>query len=115
MKKHMITMGLTLLISSNVVANEALTEQDLMNHYVAELESEVGQLVDLYDVDAVFTAARNHQQYLLLCGNKLATEKCDQAKQDLSKLENALTVHMKFQDDLAAMWDVKNRLKKTDK
>lgn len=90
MKKLVITMGLTLLASSNVAAAiETLSEQDLMNHYVAELEAKIiGQAIDLYDGDAVSEAVRKHQLYLMLCSNKIATGKCDQAKEDLSKLNN---------------------------
>lgn len=116
MKKLIITMSLTVLASSNVIAIETFSEDDLMNHYVAELESNViGQPVDLYDGDAVHTAVKKHQQYLMLCSHKFASNKCEQAAQGLSELDNALTAHFKFQNDLSEMWSIKESLSTSSK
>ncbi len=111
MKNLMITVGLTLFASSTLSANEALTEQDLMNHYVAELESKViGQSFELYDIDAVFSAVKKHQQYLMLCSHKFASNKCKKAALDLKVLDDTLTTHFKFQNDLSEMWRIKESL-----
>ncbi|EHV9861453.1 hypothetical protein LFR94_004546 [Vibrio vulnificus] len=108
MKKLIITMGCMLAASSVSAAGEVITERDLMKHYIAELESEyIGQTVDLYDGDAVLKAVRKHQQYLMLCSHKFASNKCEQAVQGLSELDNALTAHFKFQNDLSEMWNIK--------
>lgn len=111
MKKLMITTLLSLFASSVSASGEVITERDLMKNYIVELESEyIGQTVDLYDGDAVLKAVKKHQQYLMLCTNKLASNKCEQAAQVLSELDNALTAHFKFQKDLSEMWGIKESL-----
>lgn len=111
MKKLMITTLLSLFASCVSASGEIITERDLMKNYIAELESEyIGQTVDLYDGDAVLKAVKKHQQYLMLCNHKFASNKCEQAAQELSELDNALTAHFKFQKDLSEMWDIKESL-----
>lgn len=111
MKKSIITATLLMAASSVSVAGEVITERDLMKHYIAELESEyIGQTVDLYDGDAVLKAAKKHQQYLMLCNHKFALNKCEQAALELSELDNALTAHFKFQNNLSEMWAIKESL-----
>ncbi|MDT9658424.1 hypothetical protein [Vibrio vulnificus] len=111
MKKLMITTVISLFASSVSASSEVITEHDLMKHYVAELESEyIGQPVDLYDGGAVYTAVKRHQQYLMLCNHKFASNKCEQAAQELLELDNALTAHFKFQSDLSEMWVIKESL-----
>lgn len=109
--KLMIAATLLMTASSVSASGEVITERDLMKHYVAELESEyIGQPVDLYDGDAVHTALKKHQLYLMLCSHKFASNKCEQAAQELSELDNAQTAHFKFQNDLAEMRGIRMEL-----
>lgn len=114
MKKLMATTVLTLTASSVSASGEVITARDLMKHYVAELESEyIGKPVDLYDSGAVHTAVKRHQHYVMLCNYKFASNKCEQASQELLELDNALTAHSKFQrfqSDLSEMWIIKEYL-----
>ncbi|NOI32033.1 hypothetical protein [Vibrio coralliilyticus] len=104
MKIFKLLVGLTLITSGNVVASEALTEQDLMSHYVADLESKViGKPVDLYNINAVFEAVKKHRQYLMLCSHQFASSKCKQATLDLEVLGDTLAAHTRFQNDLSEM------------
>lgn len=115
-KKTMITATLLMAATSVFASGEVITERDLMNHYVAELESEfIGQPIDLYDAEAVHTALKKHQLYLMLCSHKFASNKCEQAAQGLSELDNALTAHFKFQNDLSEMWNIKESLSTSTK
>lgn len=111
----MSTATLLMAASSAFATGKVITERDLMNHYVAELESEyIGKPVDLYDGNAVHTALKKHQLYLVLCSHKFALNKCEQAVQELSVLDNALTAHFKFQNDLAEIWEMTENLKHTE-
>ncbi|MDA0152191.1 hypothetical protein OH460_07755 [Vibrio sp. Makdt] len=111
MKNLMITTLLSVFASSVSASGEVITERDLMKHYVADLESEyIGQSVDLYDGGAVNTAVKKYRQYLMLCNHKFASNKCEQATQELTELDNALTAHFRFHSDLAEMWVIKESL-----
>lgn len=111
MKKYLIAAGLAVFSSAALAANGEITKRDLMTHYVSELESNyIGQPIDYYDIDAVNAAIRGHQIYLTLCSNKMASNSCEQAAQDLSRLNTTLEVHYDFQNDLVSMWKLNGEL-----
>lgn len=115
MIKRILTTTLLMAASSVCASSKVITERDLMNHLVAELESEyIGHPVDHFNGNAVHTAFKKHQLYLVLCSHKFAVNKCEQATQELSVLDNVLTAHLKFKNDLEEIWDMTSSLKCTD-
>ncbi|MGR5178883.1 hypothetical protein [Vibrio mediterranei] len=111
MKICLMAASLAVFTSSALAASEEITKRDLMIHYVSELESNyIGQPVDYYDIDAVNDAIRGHQIYLTLCSNKMASNSCEQAAQDLSQLNSTLETHYEFQNDLVSMWKINGEL-----
>ncbi|MEZ8028353.1 hypothetical protein [Enterovibrio norvegicus] len=81
------------------------SRQDLMEHFVAGLERQyIGKPVDFYDAAAVSEAYDGHQQYLMLCAQKMAVKRCDRAAQDKLNLERVHRTHSQFRLDIMNIW-----------
>ncbi|USD58892.1 hypothetical protein J4N45_10155 [Vibrio sp. SCSIO 43140] len=100
-----VLLILGLLITTTSAAEEIPTSKDLLERRIANLEVNViDAMPDLYEEEAVNKALRQHQEYLMLCSNKLATSLCEQAMKQVHILRQTANSHLQLNKDMNEMW-----------